>query len=120
MFIIDDFSFSNSKTTYLTHGIHPYRAKFIPQIPKYFIEIFTRKGETILDPMCGSGTTVLESFISCRHAIGNDLNPIAAIITKTKTTILKNEEIKYITDKINKIFVIYEDMDVINKEKHYY
>jgi DNA modification methylase len=47
-------------TTYATHGIHPYPAKFIPQIPHFFIQTCSKKGEVVLDPFCGSGTTLVE------------------------------------------------------------
>lgn len=48
------------ENNHLTHGIHPYHAKFIPDIPKEFIYKYTKVGESVLDPFCGSGTTLLE------------------------------------------------------------
>jgi site-specific DNA-methyltransferase (cytosine-N4-specific) len=46
-------------TTYLTHGIHPYPAKYIPQLPRAIILEHTNERNTVLDPFCGSGTTLL-------------------------------------------------------------
>ena len=54
-----DWSFSDAVTSYLTHGVHPYPAKFIPQIAYNLIKILSLPGETVLDPFCGSGTTAL-------------------------------------------------------------
>lgn len=78
---------------YLTHNIHPYPAKFIPQIPGCIIEIYSEKGDSILDPFCGSGTSLLESIIRGRNAFGIDINPIAILISNIKTCILQSEDI---------------------------
>ena len=71
---------------HLTHGLHPYPAKFISQIPRALIEAYSSTGETVLDPMCGSGTTLVEAIASGRRAVGNDINPISVMVTKAKTT----------------------------------
>lgn len=70
---------------YLTHNFHPYPAKFIPQIPRAVIEKYSKPGEPIVDPFCGSGTTLVEACLTGRAAIGNDLNPIACLISSAKT-----------------------------------
>lgn len=75
-----------TRTNYLTHDIHPYAAKFIPHIPATLIEVYSRESDTILDPFCGSGTTLLEGVIRNRRVVGLDSNPIAILISKVKTT----------------------------------
>ena len=66
-------------------GIHPYPAKFIPEIPRELIAKFgVPAGTSVCDPFCGSGTTLLEAKRAGFSAIGVDLNPIACLITKTK------------------------------------
>jgi site-specific DNA-methyltransferase (cytosine-N4-specific) len=88
-----DFDFTNSKTGYLTHGLHPYPAKFIPQIPDILIRELSNEGDTVADVFCGSGTTLVEALTLNRNAIGFDANPLACLITKAKTTRLApNEE----------------------------
>lgn len=69
-----------------THGLHPYPAKFIPHIPRQLIAAYSRPGETIWDPMCGSGTSLVEAALGGRNAIGSDINPIAILSSKAKTT----------------------------------
>lgn len=74
----------------VTHGLHPYPAKFIPHIPRELIKAFSRSGESIWDPMCGSGTSLVEAALTGRHAIGSDINPIAVLASQAKTTPLSN------------------------------
>ena len=81
-----DFDFTDSKTKYLTHGLHPYPAKFIPQIPDILIRELSSEGDTVADVFCGSGTTLVEALLLNRNAVGFDANPLACLITKAKTT----------------------------------
>jgi len=76
----------------LTHGLHPYPAKFIPQIPRVLIESFSAPGDMVLDPMCGSGTTLVEAMALNRNAVGNDINPISVLVSRAKTTRLDDAE----------------------------
>lgn len=67
-------------------NIHPYPARFINEIPRYLIETVGCPAEsTILDPFCGSGTTLVEAQRHNYESIGVDLNPIACLISKVKT-----------------------------------
>src|SRR5713226_4726853 len=84
-----DWDFKDAKTSYLTHGMHPYPAKFIPQIPNALIQALSSVGETVADIFCGSGTTLVESLILKRNAVGVDANPLACLISRAKTTFLK-------------------------------
>jgi len=77
--------YKTDNTTYLTHDIHYYPAKFIPQIARRLIEEYSSEGDIILDPFVGSGTTLLEARLSNRNAIGVDLNPIAYIVSYVKS-----------------------------------
>src|SRR3989344_6934272 len=85
--------FKDSQTQYLTHKYHSYPARFIPQIPRAFIQLFTKEGDTILDPFCGCGTTLVESTLLKRHSIGNDFNPLATLLSKVKTTSLSDQQL---------------------------
>ncbi len=96
-----DWSFRGCKTQYFTHTFHPYPARFIPQIPATFIKLFTEEGDTVLDPMCGCGTTLVEALGHNRNAIGNDLNPLAVLISKVKTTLIDEEEFRYFNEKLS-------------------
>ena len=78
--------FATAKTGYLTHSLHPYPAKFIPQIPNALIQELSAVGDTVADIFCGSGTTLLEALQLKRHAVGVDANPLAVLISRAKTT----------------------------------
>ncbi len=80
-----DWDFAEANTGYLTHALHPYPAKFIPQIPNTLIQELSSVGDTVLDPFCGSGTTLVEALLLKRHAVGIDANPLACLISRAKT-----------------------------------
>lgn len=61
-----------------------YRGNFAPQVPRNIILNYSKKGDLILDPMMGSGTTLIESKLLNRRSIGIDINPEAVKITKNK------------------------------------
>jgi len=82
------------ETTYGTHGLFPYVAKFMPHYPNVFIRFLTKKGETVLDPMCGSGTTLIESILLNRNALGIDMDPLARKICKVATTPIEDSRLK--------------------------
>ncbi len=80
-----DGDFPDAKTSYLTHGLHPYPAKYIPQIPHTLIEALSNAGETVADIFCGSGTTLVEALSLNRNAVGVDANALACLISEVKT-----------------------------------
>lgn len=70
---------------YGVHNYHPYPAKFIPQIPRTVLESYSQPGDFVLDPFCGSGTSLVEALATGRHAVGCDVNPLACLISRVKT-----------------------------------
>jgi site-specific DNA-methyltransferase (cytosine-N4-specific) len=81
-----DWNFHDSTTENDAHNIHPFPAKFIGQIPRKILTLFpVAPGTAVLDPFCGSGTTLLEAQNVGCDFVGVDLNPIAVLISKVKT-----------------------------------
>jgi len=81
-------------TAYITHGYHRYPAKFIPQIVSRLAEKYTKEGDLIVDPFGGCGTTLVESKVIGRPSVGVDVNPVAVLITKVKTTPIEAQKIE--------------------------
>jgi DNA modification methylase len=85
--------FTSETTSYLSHDLHPYPAKFIPQLPAHLIAQLSLPGELVWDPFGGSGTTALEAVLLGRRAISSDANPLATLIARAKvSTLLASEE----------------------------
>src|ERR687884_836238 len=92
-----DWGLQNADTRYATHSFHPYSAKYIPHIPHYLISELSKKNDVILDNFMGSGTTLVESKILGRNAIGIDINPLACLVSKVKITNLRKSDLKKIS-----------------------
>ena len=102
-------------TSYATHGFHKYPAKFIPQLAKRCIEENTSSNDLVCDPFMGCGTTLIESLISGRRAVGVDINPVAYLISKVKTTPINPEKLNTEVNKVLSDLNLYFDFN--NKQK---
>ncbi|SDW13857.1 DNA methyltransferase [Tepidimicrobium xylanilyticum] len=110
-----ELSFDNLKesdTTKHVHRLHPYKGKFIPQLVEYFLddhiddykkEVYFRKGDIVLDPFCGSGTTLVQANELGIHAIGVDVSEFNAFISNAKIGKYDLQRIKRESDRILKM-----------------
>lgn len=80
-------------TSYITHGFYTYPAKFIPQLAARLIKENSNEGDIVIDPFMGSGTTIVEAIVNNRIGIGTDINEIAYLLSKVKTTPINNIEL---------------------------
>lgn len=100
-------------TTKHVHRLHPYKGKFIPQLVEYFLdshidefktEVFFQKDDIILDPFCGSGTTLVQANELGIHAIGVDVSEFNTHISNVKISDYDlynlSNELKTISKKI--------------------
>jgi len=69
-----------------TQGFHSYPAMMIPQVARRLIEKYSKAGDMLLDPFCGSGSVMVEARLARRYSWGIDLNPLAILIARVKTT----------------------------------
>ncbi len=87
--ISHNWSFSDKTikhTAYITHGYYTYPAKFIPQLAAKIITEHSKEKDIVIDPFMGSGTTIIEAIVNNRVGIGTDINEIAVLLAKVKST----------------------------------
>jgi hypothetical protein len=78
-------SLRRQSTRYSAHGLHEYRGKFNPQVVRAIGNLMNLpKGAWVLDPFCGSGTTLLEAAHIGWNCLGVDINPLAILIANAK------------------------------------
>lgn len=85
----DDWTFADVDTKYMTHGLHTYPARMIPQVTDKLITKFAdskRSKDLCFDPFMGSGTVLVEAKLKGIKSVGIDTNPLAVLMSKVKTT----------------------------------
>lgn len=101
--------YKESETTKHVHRLHPYKGKFIPQLVEYFLddhidkfktEIFFNKGDIVLDPFSGSGTTMIQSCELGINSIGIDISEFNCLLGNSK---VGKYDLKLLEKEINKI-----------------
>lgn len=80
---------NRQSTRYSAHGLHEYKGKFNPQVVGAILNMFgVSVGSRVVDPFCGSGTSLLESTHFGMNAVGMDINPLAVFIANAKLAAL--------------------------------
>ncbi|HEX6186397.1 MAG TPA: DNA methyltransferase, partial [Pyrinomonadaceae bacterium] len=67
------------------HRLHPYLGKYIPQLVEIFLRKYFRAGQTVLDPFCGSGTTLVQANELGINSIGYDVSAFNVMLCGVKT-----------------------------------
>lgn len=78
------FEFDSSARRRLTHQLFRFPAKFHPPVVRTLIERYSKRGDRILDPFCGSGTLLVEAATAGRAATGLDVDPLAVFVSNAK------------------------------------
>ena len=91
------------------HRLHPYKGKFIPQLVEYFLKMYFKEGDIVLDPFVGSGTTLIQANEMNIHSIGIDVSEFNTIITEVKFANVNLGELQRKINEILKSLKIYEE-----------
>ena len=85
------------------HSLHPYPAKFPASLAGNILSRFARPGDMVLDPFCGSGTTIVEARLRGMRAVGVDINGLACLVSKVKATPLTNADFAEVRLALTKV-----------------
>ena len=85
-YVDTSWDFRTADTKQLTHCYHNYPAMMIPQIAGRLLDRYASNATLLFDPYCGTGTSLVEANVRGIDAIGTDLNPLARLIARAKTT----------------------------------
>lgn len=97
------YSIVKSNTNDFTHNYFKYPCKFIPEIPKWAIKKYGKENTIVFDPFSGSGTTLLEAILNGYDAYGTEIDDVAKLLIKVKTTKLNYLEIEEMNSIVKEI-----------------
>lgn len=101
-----------------THGYHRYPAKFLPDVVRKIIEEYAKGSNLIADLFAGCGTTLVEAKVHGISSVGVDINPVAQLITKVKTTPLAPDALQQAYTALVNLFDKYNESDYEDIKKH--
>ncbi len=89
----ESWDYADADTKTHTHCYHVYPAMMIPQVARRLIRLYGCSRGTLLDPFCGSGTSLVEARLAGMHGVGIDINPFAVFLTRAKTQIFDVDQV---------------------------
>ena len=111
--------FQGQNTQYSTHAIHTYVAAMIPALARKLIDTYVPPRGSVLDPFCGGGAVLVEAIRSGRTAVGRDVNNLAILVSKAKTTYIDGESVRKIGEQVIKQAKRYDGPPVRFKKSEY-
>lgn len=106
-YVDSSWDFRNENTKQLTHCFHSYPAMMIPQIAARLIEKHGRSGGILFDPYCGTGTSIVEANVRNMNTVATDINPLARLIAKAKSTLIPIQVLDFYIKDFNEYCLNY-------------
>jgi hypothetical protein len=91
---------TNRQLSYSTHGVFRFFGKFPPPLARHLIGEFSERGDWVLDPMMGSGTTAVEALDMSRNVVVRDVSPLSTLLCRVKTTHVTETESRRALDRV--------------------
>ena len=97
----ESWDFRTANTKGYTHCFHTYPAMMIPQIARRLLKHYGMEGGWLLDPYCGTGTSLVEAALFGMHSVGCDINPLVRLIATAKSTPLRLSTLDETLNRLN-------------------
>lgn len=83
---------SRQATRFGLHGVHEYKGKFNPQVVRALCNVIDRDADVLVDPFCGSGTSLIEGLRLGMDVVGVDRSPVAGLLAEAKVRALTSRQ----------------------------
>ena len=100
----ESWDFRTANTKEYTHCFHTYPAMMIPQIARKLLNQYGSEAEWLLDPYCGTGTSLVEASLFGMHSVGCDINPLVRMIATSKVTPISLQQLDTEMNRVNDSF----------------
>ena len=96
-----EWDFRTADTKEYTHCFHNYPAMMIPQISRTLLSQYGLENGWLLDPYCGTGTSLVEASLFGMNSVGCDINSLARLIATAKTTVVPLQALDHHLEDLN-------------------
>ena len=118
---VKQYDFSSQRASEGRAGIHDYPAMLHYLLVDDLLALLSEKVRVVYDPFCGSGVTIIEALKFKKRSIGTDINPLALLITKTRTLNITPKEVKSILKKFSKdINSVRPDIPIVTNIEYWF
>lgn len=114
----DDWTFATAPTRDLTHCYHDYPGRMIPQVAGKLLDSYGREANLLFDPYCGTGTSLVEGMIKGINVIGTDLNPLARLVAKAKTSPPGPDDLNELKNKVKALSEFIAARKIVGLPQH--
>ena len=86
-----------------------YPTRYISAVPRFAILRYSKPGDYVIDPFCGSGTSAIEAMLQGRNAVSVDIDPFARLLIKVKTTVFTEDDMQMLDQVVKELGALIPD-----------